>query len=217
MVLLLARSKNYSEIAKALLALCGVILLWRCCVVAFMADGMRWARDATDTRADSILFGSVLTCLEQTPLREGVFQRRRLERYIIPGCLATLLLTFLVRNPIFRETIRYTLQGLAIAPLLYYVVHYPGTSVGKLLNNRVLSYIGVLSYSLYLLHAVVLIQMQRIVDGVVAVGLLSLPVTIALGVLTRISIEKPTDKLRARLRYKPAPPLDTRRRDLSYV
>jgi peptidoglycan/LPS O-acetylase OafA/YrhL len=130
-----------------------------------MPDGMRWARDATDTRADSILFGCVLACLQQTPLCEGVFQRRRLERYIIPGCLATLLLTFLVRNPIFRETLRYTLQGLAIAPLLYYVVHYPETGVGKLLNTRVLSYIGVLSYSLYLLHAVVLLQMHRIVHG----------------------------------------------------
>jgi peptidoglycan/LPS O-acetylase OafA/YrhL len=221
MVLLLARSKNYSEIAKALLVLCGVILLWRCCVVAYMPDGMRWARDATDTRADSILFGCVLACLQQTPLCEGVFQRRRLERYIIPGCLATLLLTFLVRNPIFRETLRYTLQGLAIAPLLYYVVHYPETGVGKLLNTRVLSYIGVLSYSLYLLHAVVLLQMHRIVHGALAVGLLSLPITIALGVLIRILIEKPAEKLRAGLRYKRLAQLDVRKpapsHDLSRV
>jgi peptidoglycan/LPS O-acetylase OafA/YrhL len=201
MVLLLARSKNYSDITRTLLALCGLILVWRCCVVAFMPDGMQWARDATDTRADSILFGCVLACLQQTPQCGRVFQRRRLERYIIPGCFAALLITFLVRNPVFRETIRYTLQGLAIAPLLYYVVHYPETIVGKLLNSRVLSYIGVLSYSLYLLHALVLLQMQRIIHSALAVGILSLPITIALGVVVRTLIEKPAEKLRARLRH----------------
>ena len=172
MVLLLARSENYRDIAKALLVLCGLILAWRCCVVAFMPEGMRWARDASDTRADSILYGCVLACLQQTPLSDSIFQRKRLERYIIPACLGTLLLTFAVRNSIFRETIRYTLQGLAIAPLLYYVVHYP----------------------------VVLLQMGRVVHGALAVGLLSLPVTIALGVLTRVLIEKPAEKLRSKLR-----------------
>jgi peptidoglycan/LPS O-acetylase OafA/YrhL len=200
MLLLIARLKNYGDIAKALLGLCGLILIWRCCVVACMPHGMQWARDASDTRADSILYGCVLACLQQTPACDRIFQRQRLERYIVPGCIATLLITFLVRNPIFRETIRYTLQGLAVAPLLYYVVRYPGTRVGMLLNNRILTYIGVLSYSLYLLHAVVLVQMQRIVHGPIAAALLTLPLTIALGILTRILIEKPAEELRARLR-----------------
>ena len=200
MILLLARLKNYGDIAKTLLVLCGLILIWRCCVVAYVPDGMRWARDASDTRADSILYGCVLACLQQTPSCGRIFQRPRLERYIVPGCIAILLLTFLFRNPIFRETVRYTLQGLAIAPLLYYVVHYPETYIGRLLNNRVLSYIGVLSYSLYLLHAAVLLQMQRIVHGELTVAILTLPVTIALGFLARALIEKPMEKLRARLR-----------------
>jgi peptidoglycan/LPS O-acetylase OafA/YrhL len=216
MVLLMARSENYRDIVKALLVLCGLILVWRCCVVAFMPEGMRWARDASDTRADSILYGCVLACLQQTPSCGRIFQRHRLERYVIPGCLATLLLTFLVRNLIFRETIRYTLQGLAIAPLLYYVVHYPETRVGTLLNTRILSYIGVLSYSLYLLHALVLLQMHRIIHGSVAVGLLSLPITIALGVLVRILIEKPMEKLRARLRHTRPVRLDRRKPALSH-
>jgi peptidoglycan/LPS O-acetylase OafA/YrhL len=215
MVLLLSRSDNYRDITKALLVLCGLILVWRCCVVAFMPEGMRWARDASDTRADSILYGCVLACLQQTPACGRIFQRHRLERYGIPGSLVTLLLTLLIRNPIFRETIRYSLQGLAIAPLLYYVVHYPDTYVGKLLNTRLLSYIGVLSYSLYLLHAVVLLQMQRIVHGVVAVGLLSLPITIALGVLIRLLIEKPAEQLRARLRQAPRTRVESRKRGLA--
>ncbi len=201
MILLLAQFRSYEDIAKALLALCGLILFWRCCVVAFMPEGMRWARDASDTRADSILFGCVLACLQQTPLCERIFERRRLERYVIPGCLVALLLTFVIRNPTFRETIRYTMQGLAIAPLLYYVVRYPATRVGKLLNTRGLAYIGVLSYSLYLLHVTVLLQVQRLIHPKVVVGIVSLALAIALSVLAHIYIEKPADSLRARLRH----------------
>jgi peptidoglycan/LPS O-acetylase OafA/YrhL len=44
--------------------------------------------------------------------------------------------------------------------------------------------------------------MQRVVHGRLKVAVLALPVTIALGVLTRILIEKPAEKLRAALRSK---------------
>jgi peptidoglycan/LPS O-acetylase OafA/YrhL len=204
MLLLLARLKNYRQIAWSLLAICGLIFVWRCCVVAFMPHGMQWARDASDTRADSILFGCLLACLQQTSACERIFERKRLERYIVPGCLSVLLVTFAVRNPIFRETLRYTLQALAIGPLLYYVIRYPETRIGKLLNTSVLSYLGLLSYSLYLIHASVLLQMQREIHGKIAAGLLGLLISIALAFITRIVIEKPTDKLRARLRHQDA-------------
>jgi peptidoglycan/LPS O-acetylase OafA/YrhL len=215
MMLLCARLKSYERIAQWLLGICGLILVWRCCVVAFMPHGMQWARDASDTRADSILFGCVLACLKQTPVCDRIFERKRLERYIVPGCLATLLLTFWIRNPIFRETLRYTMQGLAIAPLLYYVIHYPGTMIGRLLNTSVLSYIGVLSYSLYLLHVGVVQEMQRLIHGKVAAGALSLLVAVALAILTRVLVEKPAEKLRARLRHKGATPPRARRPELS--
>ena len=199
MILLLARLRGYESICRALL--CGVILVWRCCVVAFMPEGMRWARDASDTRADSILFGCVLACFQQTSSCEQVFNRRSLERYIVPACVGTLLLTLLVRNPVFRETIRYTLQALAIGPLLYYVVRYPETWVGRLLNNRLVSYLGVLSYSLYLIHAGVILQMQRVFRSEVTAALASFPITIGLALVVRFAIERPLEKVRGRMRH----------------
>jgi peptidoglycan/LPS O-acetylase OafA/YrhL len=201
MVLLMARVRSYRQIAEVLLALCGLILVWRCCVVAFMPHGMEWARDASDTRADSILFGCALACLQQSTACDSLFTRRRLERYIVPGCLAMLLATFVIRNPVFRETLRYTVQGIALAPLLYYVVRFPNTGAGNLLNWRWLRYIGVLSYSLYLLHGSVVLEMQRLIPSKIAAGTLSLPFAIALAVLIRLIIERPIEKLRADLRH----------------
>ncbi len=215
MLLLLARSRNYQDIAQTLLGICALILVWRCCVVAYMPHGMQWARDASDTRADSILFGCVLACLQQTPACDRIFERRRMNRYIVPGCLGILLVTFLVRSPVFRETLRYTLQALAIGPLLYYVIRYPGTRIARLLNTSVLSYIGLLSYSLYLIHAVVLLQMQHVIHNQIAAGVLSLIISVALAFIVRLLIERPTDRLRARLRHRDADRPYTKQRELS--
>jgi peptidoglycan/LPS O-acetylase OafA/YrhL len=196
---------NYAQIAKALLWICAFILIWRCFVVAYMPDGLRWARDQSDTRADSILFGCVLACLEQTRSCERIFVRRRLERYVLPACFLLLLVTLTVRNVIFRETLRYTLQALAIAPMLYYVVHVPETLVGRILNSRVLGRLGILSYSLYLLHATVLLEMNRLLHSRLLAAIVAFVVAVMLAEATHILIERPTDRLRKRFAHTEMP------------
>jgi peptidoglycan/LPS O-acetylase OafA/YrhL len=192
---------NYAQIAKALLWICVSILIWRCFVVAYMPDGLRWARDQSDTRADSILFGCVLACLEQTRACERIFARRRLERFVLPACFTLLFVTLIIRNVIFRETLRYTLQALAIAPMLYYVVHVPETAVGRILNSRVLGRLGILSYSLYLLHATVLLEMNRLLHSRLAAAIGAFVVAVLLAEATHILVETPTDRLRRRFAH----------------
>jgi peptidoglycan/LPS O-acetylase OafA/YrhL len=196
---------NYAQIAKALVWICVVILVWRCFVVAYMPDGLRWARDQSDTRADSILFGCVLACLEQTGVCERMFSRRRLERYVLPVCLLTLLITVAVRNVVFRETLRYTLQAVAIGPMLYYVVHMPETVAGRVLNTRILSRLGILSYSLYLLHATVLLEMNRLLHAKVLAAIVAFVVAVILSEATHILVERPTERLRKRFAHTEAP------------
>ena len=192
---------NYSQIAKTLFWICAFILIWRCFVVAYMPDGLRWARDQSDTRADSILFGCVLACLEQTRACERIFSRRRLERYILPACLLLLLVTLAVRNVAFRETLRYTLQALAISPMLYYVVHVPETVVGRILNTRILGRLGILSYSLYLLHATVLLEANRLLHSRLLAAIVAFVVAVTLAEATHILVERPSDRLRKRFAH----------------
>lgn len=193
---------DYRQITRALLWICGAILVWRCCVVAFMPNGLSWARDCSDTRADSILFGCALACFEYTPLRDRFFERRLLERILVPASLLVLLVTFIVRDDIFRETIRYTLQAISLAPLLIYVIYYPQTWVGRILNSAVLTRIGVLSYSLYLLHYSVLLEMnKRMPSSKLLTGVLSLAIAIGLAYLVHIFVEAPTEKWRRQLRH----------------
>jgi peptidoglycan/LPS O-acetylase OafA/YrhL len=192
---------NYSQIAKTLLWICAIILVWRCFVVAYMPDGLRWARDQSDTRADSILFGCVLACLEQTGACERLFSRRRFERYVLPACLLLLLVTLAVRNVVFRETLRYTLQALAIAPMLYYVVHVPQSVIGRILNTRIMSRLGLLSYSLYLLHATVLLEANRLLHSRLPAAIVAFVVAVMLAEATHILVERPSDRLRKRFAH----------------
>jgi peptidoglycan/LPS O-acetylase OafA/YrhL len=202
MLLLLDRFRlNYSQVAKALLCLCVLILAWRCVVVAYMPDGLRWARDQSDTRADSILVGCVLACLETTGFCERVLLRRRLERFLLPASVGLLLVTLVVRNDVFRETLRYTLQSVAIAPMLYYVVRFPQGKIGQLLNSRMLARLGILSYSLYLLHATVLLEANRLLHSRIVAGIVAFIVAVMLAEVTRIVVERPFEQLRKRFAH----------------
>jgi peptidoglycan/LPS O-acetylase OafA/YrhL len=59
--------------------------------------------------------------------------------------------------------------------------------------------------------------MQRLIHGKILAGALSLLVAIALAVLTRVLVEKPAEKLRARLRHKDRTPPHTRKPEFSAV
>jgi len=130
----------------------------------------------TDTRYDSILYGAILAVvLDRFPqasdwlARPGVFM----------AGLVLLLLTLVIRHPVFQETLRYSLQGLGIMAMTYVAVFRAGW-VQRLLSCAPLLYIGKISYSLYLYHWLVL--------GLVNVYLSELPYVVRFGVLLVVSI-----------------------------
>jgi len=76
----------------------------------------------------------------------------------LAASLGLLLFSLLVRDEGFRESIRYSLQGMALLPLFYATVL--GRSVPPLramLASRSAVLIGKLSYSIYLYHWLALV------------------------------------------------------------
>jgi peptidoglycan/LPS O-acetylase OafA/YrhL len=140
-------------------AICVLALSWRLYLVT--RPGFLEIRTyyGTDTRVDSILFG-VLLALCLNPARPRVAPQRETMRkvdwLVCAGALALLLGTILYRQPEFRESLRYSLQGLALLPLFYYAVRFPSAGPFRVLNTSVLARIGVLSYAIYLIHDVIL-------------------------------------------------------------
>jgi peptidoglycan/LPS O-acetylase OafA/YrhL len=192
--------------AAVLVGVCGLALIWRIVLVADDADVFR-TYIATDTRFDSILWGCALA-LGFNPAADltgaGERQRRLWVRRLLPAGLALLASTFIIRTPEFRETLRYTLQGVGLVPVFVVGVRWPHTFGFRVLNHRAVAFVGVLSYSLYLVHNVVmhgthqhLPRLPRPLQALVALGL-SLCISYAI----YLAVERPCATLRKRLSHR---------------
>lgn len=188
--------------ALVLWGLCGAILAWRC----FLIFGQHVPTDrtylASDTRFDSILFGCALAVFRNPVLDGGPPGGLKLWQWVLlPLGLAVLLVTFLYRNDGFRETFRYSLQGLALYPVFVVGIRAPTFLPFRLLNWRPIAFLGVLSYSLYLVHHVVIFGLGFHLPEVHAGGRGVLAFVVSLGLSYGIYrlVEQPAAKLRKKL------------------
>ena len=196
--------------AMVLWALCAAALAWR----GVLVFGLHAAEDrtyvASDTRVDSILFGCALA-LSGNPALDGASRISEAvwKRLLLPAGALVLLATFVLRDPGFRETFRYSLQGVGLVPVFVVALRYPGWGPCRVLNLRAMSFLGELSYPLYLVHHVVLGALGARPGAALA----PLALTLSIGVAWAIheAVEKPCAELRRRLsREAPERPPDRR-------
>jgi peptidoglycan/LPS O-acetylase OafA/YrhL len=192
--------------AAVLLVLCALILVWRCVLILGLDAIPERTYLASDTRFDSILFGCALAIGANPMLDEPRAAPAVLRWVLFPVGIALLGVSFLYRAPWFRETARYTLQGIALTPVFVVAIRQPGFLPMRLLNWKPLRHIGVLSYSLYLLHHVMLYALSEAMPGW-AHFVLALALSIGTAQVIHRFIEKPCARLRHRLSHvdKPAP------------
>jgi peptidoglycan/LPS O-acetylase OafA/YrhL len=156
---------------------------------------------ASDTRFDSIFFGCALA-IGMNPVLDAPSGSDRLWKWLLlPGALAVLIFTFAYRAEWFRETIRYTLQGIALTPVFVSVMRFPKWGPFRLLNTRPIAFVGVLSYSLYLLHQVALFLLGYQLPSLHSVprAILALLTSLIIAVAIHYAVEKPAARARKRL------------------
>jgi peptidoglycan/LPS O-acetylase OafA/YrhL len=187
--------------ALTLWILCGFVLLWRCVLVYHFQVEMDRTYMATDTRLDSILFGCALAVWKNPVLDELELNERLWKCAILPLAVVVLVASMVFRDPGFRETARYSLQGAALTFVFIAAIRFPSWMPFRLLNRRPLTFIGLLSYSLYLLHFTVIVAIKRGLpdEGPVLQGVLSFATAMVLAWLMYVSVERPFARLRRRL------------------
>jgi peptidoglycan/LPS O-acetylase OafA/YrhL len=183
-----------------LLGVCALVLAWRCILVF----GLHAIRDrtyvATDTRIDSILFGCILAIYANPALDLPRVSERHMKLLWLPLGILGLLVSFALRLPWFEETFRYTLQGLSLFPIFAVAIRYPEWSFMQMLNVRWVKFLGVLSYSFYLLHPTVIFGIQQWVPwSPLLRAPLSLAISLTLSLMIYHAVEKPCARLRRRL------------------
>jgi len=109
-------------------------------------------------------------------------------------------LSLAIRNPEFRETARYSLQGISLLPIVSGLVFSPRLcGVRRLVANRVAIFIGKISYSLYLWHLICLSAAQWLFPHAAAQILVGASLSFAVATASYRLIEVPFAQLRQRL------------------
>lgn len=172
---------------------------------------------ATDTRLDSLLFGCMLAVYGNPALDPTRTARRAWIFVGLPLALLALAVSFAIRGPAFRETLRYTLQGVALFPMFIASIRYADAPIFRPLNWGWVRFLGVLSYPLYLTHSTVIALVQQGYPTAAGVsgsartqhllvqGVIALVASLVLAALVHYAVEKPVARLRKRLSHVKAP------------
>lgn len=184
-----------------LLGLCLVSLFIRFHVMVAYPD---FAEDyngkATECRIDSILYGAVAAFWWWRGNGRAVLLRHAVP--LLGAAIVLLAIGFLWRNPLARETIRYTLQGIALVPLVLAITVGGQLPLAtRMLELPPLRWIGRLSYSLYLWHLLGFELADRLVGssrGQWVCVLLGWALVFALSMASYRFVEKPFFALRKR-------------------
>jgi peptidoglycan/LPS O-acetylase OafA/YrhL len=186
----------------ALLGLCALLLVWRIYLVNYSGAHEERTGIASDTRFDSLLFGCALALYENPALDRSHLAPAIWKFVLFPLGIIGLLASFLIRDLVFRETLRYTLQGVSLVPIFVCAIRYPDWLPIKPLNWGPLAYVGVLSYSLYLAHQVIIEIVNHVTKGALGqwtLALSALFATLLFSFALYQTVEKPFARLRKKL------------------
>lgn len=186
--------------AFAFWGLCGLVLLWRCILVGEFHLSDNYIGRASDTRIDSILFGCALAVWSNPVLDRPNLTPNLWKYLILPAAILALLASMAIPNIMFRDTLRYTVQGVALTFVFIAAIRFHHWMPFRALSWPPLAFIGVLSYSLYLMHHAVIFAVRQVLPGSVlmqAVAAFSISMTLAW--VMYVCIERPCAKLRKRL------------------
>jgi peptidoglycan/LPS O-acetylase OafA/YrhL len=180
---------------------CALVLAWRVLLVFGWHVPATRTYLASDTRVDSILYGCALAVWNNPVLDDHSTNERRWKLVYVPLAVLVLVACLLVRGDDFRETFRYSLQGAALTVLFVAAIRYHRWPVFAWLNTKIMTFIGLLSYSLYLLHLAVIFGVARALPRLHHFGRasLSLGISIVLAWIIYLTVEKPCARLRRRL------------------
>jgi peptidoglycan/LPS O-acetylase OafA/YrhL len=196
MAVLLGIGIRFRAIGLALGIGCLVILAWRVHLVQsphFVIDRTYYASDA---RIDSIIYGCLLAIL-LNPTHELSRSSDKIsltQWVILTLAVSALVLTLLYRDTVFRETIRYSIQGLALMPLFYFAVRFHDHQPFRLLNSPWIIVLGTYSYAIYLIHYVVIKLIAKNAPSIAGKFLILFPIALLISVVYAATMDRFVDR-----------------------
>jgi len=190
------------RIGYALIALSACVLIWRLYLYSNGADFYR-LYVSTDTRIDVLLYGSAMALLANPTFDDPIPGKQFINswgpRVLAPLCTIGLVATTLVPNEYFRLVWADVIIAVCLGFIFWTVISRPGGMITRLLNSRMLIRIGVLSYSMYLFHRLVLGVIGEVVAAPILSDAVALLLTVALAQIVYLVVERPATRLRKKI------------------
>ncbi|CCD84537.1 putative acyltransferase; putative membrane protein [Bradyrhizobium sp. ORS 285] len=206
MTALLGAALRPRTIGMLLGGLCLAVLAWRIHLVhapGFFSDRTYYA---SDTRIDSIAFGCILALvINPARQRAPAAAMSAAQWLLLVGAVAVLLVSLIYRDPTFRETARYSLQGLALMPLFYFAVRFADAPLFRPLNRPGLMTLGTYSYAIYLVHYVVIQAIDKNFPAIAAKPYLLFPLALLISIVYAAAIERFVEPYFRQLRHSLRP------------
>lgn len=159
-----------------------------------------YAYQASEARLDSIAYGALCAVLLLSPIGDRVARVLTASNVVAIGLLV-LAATLLFRNAMFRDTARYSLQGLALMPVITAAVLGGAWWIEKartVLNAPAMVLGGALSYSLYLWHPALFALGPKLAGAEGAGIVLGWILTVIAAAVSYYGIERPLLSVRSR-------------------
>jgi len=204
LLLLLRRNLSYRRIAFILLVAVLLAPVWRV-VLALTGSGFYRLYTSTDTRFDGLLAGAAFALVgnpvmgDRLPVR---LNEQLFHRWIMPLSLLGLALLAIVPRPV-RVTIADTPIYALLAIIFWGIIVFPDRGIARVLNTRWVMHLGALSYSLYLMHRLVLAIVHQHLAIAWVSDIVALLITIVVAQLIYSTVEKPMAGLRKRMERRP--------------
>ena len=185
--------------ALAIWMLCAVFLAWRFVLVLMVHASADHLMFSTDTRFDSILFGCALAVWGNPAVDPTRIPKFLWTWVLFPIGILALTGSHLIPDQL-REASKYTVQGIGLVPVFCAVVRYPNWGPFKILNLKPVVFLGVVSYSFYLIHSVLLDLVERFaLPGNYGAFIYGFPASLLAACLMHWLIELPSNRLRHRM------------------
>jgi peptidoglycan/LPS O-acetylase OafA/YrhL len=202
---LLALGLSRQRIVAVLALACLAVLAWRMYLAGLPNFQTERTYYSSDTRVDSIVFGCLLALAANPRFVKAGRSNPFLEptsATLLAAAAIVIAMTIAWRDDYFRETFRYSLQGLALMPIFYFAIKCAARFPFALLNHPWAAKVGVYSYAMYLIHHIVINVTEKNVPWLAAAKALLVLVTFVIAMLYAAILDICVDRYFRALRKK---------------
>jgi peptidoglycan/LPS O-acetylase OafA/YrhL len=208
LLVLLRRKLTMRAVGAVLFGVALLVPLWR---IYLGLAGASFDRlyVSTDTRIDSLLFGSAFALILNPAMNDKLPKIIKLPQWTRRWAAPTAFVVFVISTQIpgqhFRLSVADVVQCFCLVPMFWFIITKPHSPVGRVLNHPLVVRVGVLSFSIYLFHRMIIALVEQIVMIDIWVDLIALLATLAVAQVVYWTVERPSITLRKKLEVRSSP------------